>query len=209
MRDRFEGGRENLGPTAGDGSVGPPTEESGGAVARHVEIVGPHLRITGRLDLGSFHRVTDLVNRSSSVLFHLSDAKVLLNDGQQSSLAVGDLWVSPAEITVIAETESSRDDRPRDVVIVTKTPRELAIVTTGHTLTGRVYTTPHATLEVFLESPDPQYLPMTDLRVRSLINQQIEAEYAFALVNRRHIIAASATHEAPPDPSPSLFDRLR
>jgi hypothetical protein len=178
------------------------------SAGRRVEIVGPHLRITGRLELGTFRRVTDLVN-SNIGLFRLRDARVLLRDGQSANLAVGDLWVSPNEVTVIAEMETRREPRSKDGAYIPKTSTALAIVTPGHTLTGRIYAPPEASLEVFLQSPEPAFLPMTDLRVRSLIDRQVEADYPFALVSRRHLIAASAVVEPPPASSTSLFDRLR
>jgi hypothetical protein len=173
-----------------------------------VEIVGPHLRITGRLELGTFRRVTDLVN-SSIGLFRLHDAQVLLAAGQTANLTVGDLWVSPHEVTVIAEIEPRRDPRSKDGAYISKTATALAIVTPGHTLTGRIYAPPEASLEVFLQSPEPAFLPMTDLRVRSLIDRHVEADYPFALVSRRHLIAASPVVEPPQASSTSLFDRLR
>ena len=200
MRDMPFGGHGGLGPDTGG------TDHQG--ATRRVEIIGPHMRITGRLALGSFHRVTDLVNTSGGLL-RLRDAQVLLRDGQSANIAVGDLWVSPLEVSVIAEIEERREVRSKDVVVISKTATPLAIVTPGHTVTGRLYLPPEATLEMFLQQPEPAYLPMTDVRVRSLIDRLVEAEFPFALVNRRHVIAASPTVGAPQSSSTSLFDRLR
>ena len=135
MRDWPIGGQGGSGFGAGEPQDGAPGDGSRRSTGRPVEIVGPHLRITGRLELGSFQRVTDLVN-STSGLFRLTQASVLLRDGQPSNLAVGDLWVSPAEVTVIAEMEPLRDRRAKDIVFVSKSPTPLAIVTPGHTVTG-------------------------------------------------------------------------
>ncbi len=171
---------------AGGGGLGDGPRSNPG---RAVDIIGPHLRITGRLDMGRFLRVTDVVYNAGG-LFRVMEATVLRHDGQPSDLPMGDLWVSPAEVSVIAEMESHSEPRPKDFV-VDKVPVALAVVTSGHTMTGRVFITPGASLEVFLESSEPQFLPMTELRIRSLIDRQAEAEYGFALVNRRHIIATS------------------
>ncbi len=209
MRDEVVSGYggSGLDPDGGGSTSGDSPPRGSG---RPVEILGPHLRIAGLLELGKFHRVTDIVNSSNgNGLLRLSEAKVLLRDGEPSSLDAGDLWVSPSEMSVVAELETSRTVRPEDGSVVSKTRAALAIVTPGHTLTGYVYTPPGATMEVFLSSPEPAFLPMTSIRVRSLIDRHIEAEYPFALLNRRHIIAASPVKEASRPLSVSLFERLR
>jgi hypothetical protein len=40
----------------------------------------------------------------------------------------------------------------------------------------------------FLESPDPHFLPMTDLTVRWLSDAAMIARFPFALVNREQIV---------------------
>jgi hypothetical protein len=64
-------------------------------------------------------------------------------------------------------------------------------VTPGHTLTGEIYLNPEAELASFIESTYPPFIPMTDLRARSLADRRITSRYAFALLNRRHIVAAT------------------
>jgi hypothetical protein len=189
------------------GPDGPaPDEDDNRSAGRRVEILGPHLRITGRLELGNYHRVTDLVNSGISWL-RVREPQVLLRGGESANLEVGDLWVSLNEMTVLAETEPPHEPRGGHEVFINKTSTALAIVTPGHTLTGCIYAPPEASLEVFLHSPEPAFLPMTDVGVRSMIDREVEAEYAFALVNRRHVIAASLAVEALQS-STSLVDRL-
>jgi len=65
------------------------------------------------------------------------------------------------------------------------------VVTPGHTLTGEVYLTRGAELAGFIESADPPFLPMTDVRTRSLADKRVTARYIFALLNRRHIVATT------------------
>ena len=203
-------------PLGGSGGVGPGgaegaaagLEEPGEAPARRIEIVGPHLRIVGRIDLDTHRRVTDVVNEQGG-LIRLTDAKVTLGDGAPADLVHGDLWVSPAEMTVVAETDTRRDVRSRDDLRLTKAATALAIVTPGHTITGQVHMVTDASLEVFLQSTEPPFLPMTDVRVRSLFDRKDEVEYPFALVNRRHIVAAGPTPGIPQPSSTSVSDRLR
>ncbi len=67
----------------------------------------------------------------------------------------------------------------------------LIVVTPGHTLTGAVHVMPEADLSVFIESSDPVFVPMTDVRTRSLADRRIITRYAFGLLNRRHIVATT------------------
>jgi hypothetical protein len=67
----------------------------------------------------------------------------------------------------------------------------LVVVTPGHTLTGEVYINAEADLAIFIESPSPAFIPMTDVRTRSLADRRVVARFSFALLNRRHIVAAT------------------
>ena len=43
-------------------------------------------------------------------------------------------------------------------------------------------------MKQFLETPDPHFLPMTDLAVRSLIDDTLVSHFPFAMVNREQLI---------------------
>ena len=67
----------------------------------------------------------------------------------------------------------------------------LIVVTPGHTLTGEVHINMEAVLSGFIESTRPIWVPMTDVRTRSLADRRVIARYAFALLNRSQIVAAT------------------
>ena len=159
-----------------------------------VEIVGPHLRLSGKLNLGPYHRITDLVN-SQDGLFRISEAIVLRRSGEPTKVSVPDLWVSPGEVTLIAEVASTGVSAPSPDFMIPKRPTGLIVVTPGHTVTGEVYIPEGAQLSVFIESPTPPFIPMTSVRTRSLADRRVRATYAFAALNRRHIVAASPLPE--------------
>jgi hypothetical protein len=46
-------------------------------------------------------------------------------------------------------------------------------------------------LSAFIESRDPMWVPMTDVRTRSLADRRVISRYGFAVLNRRHIVAAT------------------
>ena len=65
------------------------------------------------------------------------------------------------------------------------------MVTPGHTLTGAVHLNEEAVLSAFIELRDPMWIPMTDVRTRSLADRRVISRYGFTLINRRHIVAAT------------------
>jgi hypothetical protein len=48
-----------------------------------------------------------------------------------------------------------------------------------------------AELARYIESSEPLFIPMTDVRTRSLADRRIVSRYPFALLNRRHMVAAT------------------
>jgi hypothetical protein len=178
-----------------DGTVSPIADRIAQGNTRLVELIGPHLRLKGRISLGYHRRLTDLMN-SHEGMFRIGDALVLRRNGDPTRVSVPDLWVAPAEVTLIADLEVGEASTPtaQDLQIP-KVPVGLIIVTPGHTINGTVYTPPGAQLDVFVESPTPPFVPMTDVHTRSLADRRVRAHYEFAVLNRRHIVAASAMPE--------------
>lgn len=156
---------------------------------RLVQLVGPHLRLAGAINTGAFRRLTDLVNNLDG-LVHVRDATVLRRNGDPTKVAMPDVWVAPPEVTLIAEVDPAPQS-PTPEWHLAKVQTGLIVVTPGHTLTGFVHLAPGAMLTSFVESPDPAFLPMTDVRTRSLADRRVISRYPFALLNRRHIVAAS------------------
>ncbi len=157
-----------------------------------VELVGPHLRLSGGLRIGTHRRLSDFVNHHLG-LFELVDATVLRRNGEPTRVHAPSFWVLAEEVTLIAQRagEPRGDPAPAPELHVPKLARSIVVVTPGHTLTGNVFITEGAELATFLESPTPQFVPMTDVRTRSLADRRILARYPFALLNRRHMVAAT------------------
>lgn len=156
-----------------------------------VELVGPHLRVAGTFDLGRFRRLSDFLNNQVG-LMALHRATVLRRNGDPTKVTARHIWVSPAEVTIIGQTdEVAANGAAPPEFRIPKRPEGLIIVTPGHTLTGQVYIPLGGDLSIFVESPDPAFLPMTDVRTRSLADRRIIARYDFAMLNRRHVVAAT------------------
>jgi hypothetical protein len=160
-----------------------------------VELVGPHLRISGTIGLGRFRRLSDLLNNHDG-LIGLHDATILRRNGTATRVTAPVIWVSAAEVTLIGEAAPSTATGAPIEFRIRKTPRSLVFVTPGHTLTGEVHIVDGGQLSSFIESNDPPFIALTDARTRSLADRRIIARYDFALLNRRHIVA---TTELAPD----------
>jgi hypothetical protein len=165
-----------------------------------VELAGPHLRLAGEIALGRFRRLSDVVN-SQQGLIMLQDATVLRRNGTATRVTTPGIWVNPAEVTLIGQASTEKHDGAPSEMRIPKEAHLLIVVTPGHTLSGWVYIPEGGSLSVFIESVDPPFIPITDVRARSLADRRIVTRYAFALLNRRHMVAAT---EADPE---SLTDR--
>lgn len=154
-----------------------------------IELVGPHLRLAGSVALGQYRRLSDFVNNHEG-LMRLLDARVLRRNGDPTRVTAASIWVSPEEITLIGQ-ESDPDAESDPMLVVPKRSSQLLALTPGHTLTGEVHLNQEAVLSAFIESPSPPWIPMTDVRTRSLADRRIIMRYGLALVNRRHIVATT------------------
>ena len=173
------------GPEGSEGSDAPAV-----AQALPLEIVGHHLRLSGTVMTGGHRRLSDFVNTLQG-LISLRDVRVLRRNGEATRVTAPSMWVNPNEVTMIGELRAA-DNAPADGRdVLARRAFELIVVTPGHTLTGKVHLNPEALLSVFIELPDPAWIPMTDVRARLLADRRVTLNYAFALINRRHIVAAT------------------
>jgi hypothetical protein len=180
----------------------PDALEAGAVEA--VELAGPHLRLSGEIGLGRFRRLSDVVNNQQGPML-LRDATVLRRNGTPTRVNTPSIWVNPAEVTLIGQASSAPEDGgPSDLpsdLRIAKESHLLIVVTPGHTLSGFVYIPMGGALSSFIESSEPAFIPITDVRARSLADRRIVTRYQFALLNRRHVVAATEV-----DPA-SLTDR--
>ncbi len=155
-----------------------------------IELVGQHLRLSGTVQIGFHRRLSDFVNNHEG-LIRLHDATVLRRNGDPTKVTAPSLWVTPEEVTLVGQSadRSKPDTSPK--WYMDKKAYTLIVVTSGHTLSGQVHLNPEAVLSAFIESPSPVWIPMTDVRTRSLADRRVTSRYDFALLNRRHIVAAT------------------
>ena len=155
-----------------------------------LELVGQHLRLSGSVNLGYHNRLSDFLNHHDG-LIALQDVTVLRRNGDPTRVTSPSIWVNPDEVTLIGEMTEVEEHAGDGQEFREKKVFPLIVVTPGHTLTGAVHLNEQAALSAFIESNDPVWIPMTDVRTRSLADRRVIARYAFAAVNRRHIVAAT------------------
>jgi hypothetical protein len=155
-----------------------------------LELVGQHLRLSGTVNIGFHNRLSDYMNNNDG-LVHLRDVTVLRRNGDPTKVTAPSLWVNPDEVTLIGETSDVEERSSGGLEYSQKNAHYLIVVTPGHTLTGAVHLNPEAVLSAFIESRDPTWIPMTDVRTRSLADRRVISRYGFTVINRRHIVAAT------------------
>jgi hypothetical protein len=175
-----------------------------GGTIESVELIGPHLRVSGDLHLGRFSRLSDLVNNTHGN-FRLFDARLLRRNGDPTSLIVAMLMVNQDEITVIGQTEHRLTQAPIDAEaaglmvgdrpMLEKAPRRFVVFTPGHAISGFIHVHNDMTIENFVDASDPRFIVMTAVSARSLADRRVISHFDFLLVNRTQIVAIAETEK--------------
>ncbi len=179
------------------GGAGPGAEDR----YENIELVGPHLRVAGKISLLRFSRLSDLVNHGRGYV-RLTDARLLRRNGEPTNLVVPELMVNQDEITFIGQNQEEISTAPAgrtdgmDRPLMERTARQLVIFTPGHTLTGTVFLFSETDVVSFVDSPDPRFVPMVKVTARSLADRRVISHFALVLINRTQMTAASLLERA-------------
>jgi hypothetical protein len=164
----------------------------------NIELVGTHLRLTGRIALGRFGRLTDLINASSGYV-QIHDAQLRRRNGDPTSLVLPEIMVDQDEIAFIAQHEEDHPEPGHATGFVDqpfartehRTAREFVMFTPGHTITGTVYVFGQTDLRGFVDATDPRFVPVTGATARSLADRRVISHFPFLLINRTQMLAAA------------------
>lgn len=156
-----------------------------------VELIGNGLRAEGMVSLGRFARVTDYVNLLSGY-FTIEEVTLLTRLGERTRVRFPDLRVRLADIAIVGRRELEPPPDAGDHYIP-KQRRRLVVMTSSHIVYGYAHLHLQASMAAFIDSNDPPFLPMTDVRVRWLSDRRLAGRFPLALVQRNHIIGV-ATH---------------
>jgi hypothetical protein len=174
-----------------------------GGASEPIELLGPHLRVSGNLNLGRFSRLSDLVNNNRGYLT-IHEARLLRRNGDPTALVVPKLMVNPDEVTFIGQSRHILPSAPEEAEPVDATqpgepprpekgPRRYVVFTPGHAIAGMIHVHRDMTLDNFVEATDPRYIPMTLVTARSLADRRVISHFEFMLVNRTQVTAIAET----------------
>jgi hypothetical protein len=176
-------------PVWGTGIAPAGLEERGGET-QQLELIGDRLRASGVADLGRFRRLTDYVNMLQGY-FTLRDVTLLTRGGDETRLTMPVLRVRLDDIAIVAQRQS--EGRPHDerAVVLEKVEQRLVIMTPSHVVAGDVHIHAGGSLLHFVDSTDPRFIPMNDVRVRWLDDRSLVGHFDFALVHRTKILGVA------------------
>jgi hypothetical protein len=165
-----------------------------GGTEVNIELVGPHLRVGGRIALGRFHRLSDRVNHGRGFIL-LHDARLLKRNGDPTPLVVKELYVNQDEVTFVAISRVGDEDATRvpdaDRPTIAKQARRHIVFTPGHVISGLVHVFAEMSLAGFVDSTDPRFIPMTHVSARSLADRRVVSHFDLLLVNRTQMTAVA------------------
>jgi hypothetical protein len=173
---------------------GPGTAERrsvAGPAQQDVELVGPDLRVSGRISLGRFSNLADLVNHNRSV-FVLHGARLLDRGGQPTDVELEELVVNQDDVTFIGH-QSEEAARPAGGESLDRPVRMVVIFMPGHAVTGGMHVVRDTTLVNFVEATDPRFVILTDAVVSPLDHLGAVSRFDRLLVNRTQISAIAET----------------
>ena len=118
---------------------------------------------------------------------HLYEAGLVDRAGHVHSIVSEDLSITKRQIVLISELRAP--EAPRAGFVIPKTPHPFVAVAPGFVITGRVHLAEQATAQVFFESDEPPFIPLTTVEVRGRLADPFRARYDFALLNRSQVSA--------------------
>ena len=193
------------------GTLGAPTAQPEGdwlardedgldGVAVDVEIFGAGFQVSGQIRTGQFDRLSDWLNMQTGFIqvrnawhVHLGQISAPAPDQRK-----GTLWVRLNQVVLVAERSPVVQNRP-GAPVVQKQRRVVSMVTPGYNIAGSVHIHAYGSMVQFLESPDPHFLPVTDLTLRWLSDPAMIARFPFAMVNRDQLVTILDESLAPAD----------
>jgi hypothetical protein len=157
----------------------------------YLDLIGTHLRASGIADVRRFRRISDYVNMLDG-FFRLRDVVLLDRTGAPTRITMPELRVRLDDVAIVGQLVV--DPLPESMdghVVVAKQPRRLVVMTRAHIIYGYVYIHEGASLMQFVDSSDPKFIPMSNVRVRWLADRRLAGRYPFALVQRSQILGVA------------------
>jgi hypothetical protein len=154
-----------------------------------VELISAHTRLAGSVNLGAYSRLSDLLNFHDEILT-VTNGVILNRSGIATADGVPQLDVRLDELTLVIDRANDAPP-PESAEAIEKKAYRLLVVTDGHVLTGTFFIYPGAEPTAYLRTNEPRWIPLADVRVRSLVDRRIKYGAKFAVLHRKAIVASS------------------
>jgi hypothetical protein len=153
-----------------------------------VELISPHARISGTVNLGAYTRLPDLLNFHDEILT-VKDARILNRSGIATADGAPELDLRLDTLSLVLD--HSDYTPPPDIEMIEKRAYRMLVVTEAHIITGTFFIYPGAEAIAYLRAKEPHWVPVADVRVRSTVDRRIKYSTRFAVLSRRSIVATA------------------
>lgn len=154
-----------------------------------IELVSSNARIGGSINLGSYARLSDLLNFHDEILTIAAGA-VMGPTGERTGGAGIPLDVRLTELTIVVDRSNYAPPPDTDLMVEKKEHKMLA-VTDAYVITATFFIYAGAEPIPYLRAAEPRWIPITDVNIRSLTDRDIEFEAKFAVLHRKPLLATS------------------
>ena len=161
-----------------------------------MELIGPQLRVSGSVDVGTFPRLSDFMAAHAGAV-RVHDAVILNRRGMPTAETMETLHLRLEEVSLIGQRRVPELDPPSGDVFIDKWRQRVTIVTAAHVLDATVSLYPGADAVAYLEAPDPPFVPLQHVSVRWVQDRRLRASFPFALLHRRAIVAVALVERSP------------
>jgi hypothetical protein len=154
-----------------------------------LELIASNARMGGRVNLGAYTRLSDLLNFHDDILTVEAGA-VISAEGDRSGNAGLPLDVRLSELTLVID-RSDYVPPPDTEQMIEKREHKMLAVTDSYVITARFFIYAGAEATPYLRANEPRWIPITDVNVRSLTDRRIELEAKFAVLHRKPLLATA------------------
>lgn len=154
-----------------------------------VELISAHARVSGTVSLGAYARLSDLLNFHDEILT-VNNAVVLNRRGIATADAARQLGVHLDTLTLVID-RSNYVPPPGGPDAVQTQPIRVLAITEDHVITATMFIHPDAEPVPYLRASEPRWLPVTNVRVRSLVDRRVKFQFVFGVLHRKAVSAAA------------------
>ena len=155
-----------------------------------LELIASHARFSGTVTLGAYSRVSDLLNFHDEVL-SVADGTVLNPVGERSADAVPQLDIRLSDLTLVIDRSNYVPPPAAAEERVEKKSHRLLAVTDAYVITATFFIYEGAEAIPYLRAAEPHWIPVTEVKMRSLLDREVEIDADFAVLHRKPILATS------------------